>query len=103
MRALVITSLLLLASCCTYISKEEAKKLAIQELNRRKIILPQNFVIHVTEDTFLGESGPEVPVYVVSFDSPKRREGFPLFDVELNRCTGEIRTFGDFRNSRVLR
>jgi hypothetical protein len=103
MRALAITSMLLLASCCTYISKEDAKKLAIQELNHRKITFPQNCVIRVVEDTFVGESGPEVPIYVVSFDVPKRRAGLPLFDVELNRCTGEIRSFGDFRNSRVVR
>jgi hypothetical protein len=39
---------------------------------------------------------------VVSFSYPCRSQALSVYNVDVNRCTDEIRSVGDFRKSRVF-
>jgi hypothetical protein len=59
--------------------------------------------VEVTKATSIPEPGPDIPLYVISFNQPDRRPPNLLYEVNVNRCTAEIEAFGDFRKSRIFR
>jgi hypothetical protein len=103
MKLLAITFAVLLSSCCTYISKQDAIQIAKGEIKRRNIRLPQEYRENAERSTIIAESGPDIPVYVVSFNIARGGRQVPYCDVELDPCNGAVRRVGDFRKSRVFR
>src|SRR5258708_5382258 len=103
MRLFAITLSTFLSACCTYISNEDAIQIAKTEINRRNIKLPAQYAVHTTRGTIVTESGPDIPVYVVSFNLRRKGGQVPFYDVELDPCNGEVRKVGDFRNSPIFR
>src|SRR6266487_5214105 len=103
MKVMAIAFTALLSSCCTYITKQDAVQIAKAEINRRSIRLPQQYTVDAERDTFIGESGLEIPFYVVSFNIARGRGQIPFCDVELDARNGGVRSVGDFRKSRVFR
>ena len=93
----------LLSSCCTYITKQEAIRIAAEEVNRRHFTLPVGYAIQATKATPIAESGPETPLYLVAFNQPDRPPPNTRYEVNVNRCTGKVEAFGDFRKSRLFR
>jgi hypothetical protein len=96
------TFAVLLSGCCSFISKENAIKSATAEINRRHLTLPRDYTVGAKITNSVPESGPEIPLYVVSFNRTDSSSA-TLYEINVNRCTGEIQAFGDLRNSPVLR
>lgn len=78
------------------LSERQAIGIAKDEIERRHVKVPKDYRVEVVEDTAVVEFGPDIPVYVVSIYDPRRVERIALYDVEINRYTGEVRSFGDF-------
>jgi hypothetical protein len=79
-----------------FLSERQAISIAKAEIKRRHLKLPKDYAVEVVEDTAIVEFGPDVPVYIVSIYDPRRIERIALYDIEVNRYTGEVRSFGDF-------
>jgi len=71
MRLLASAFTAVLSGCCTYISREDAIQIAKGELGRRNRRLPHRYTVKATRSTIITESGPDIPVYVVSFNIPE--------------------------------
>jgi hypothetical protein len=103
MRLLAIAFTAVLSGCCTYISREDAIQIAKGELGRRNLRLPHRYTVEATRSTIITESGPDIPVYVVSFNIPRGGKQTPFYDLDLDPCNGSVRTVRDFRKSSVFR
>lgn len=79
------------------IGAERAISIAKQEIVRRKLPLPSNYRVEVSESTVISELQPDIPVYVISFNDPDRRRRLPAYEVNVIRDTGQVHAFGDFR------
>ncbi len=86
-----------------YISKQDAIQIAKREISRCNIRLPEQYRVDATRGTIVAESGPDIPVYIVSFNIPKGGKQIPFYDVEVDPCNGKVRKIGDFRNSPIFR
>jgi hypothetical protein len=80
-KLLAIMCAVLISSCCTYISKQDAIQIANGEIKRRNIRLPRQYTVDAERSTIIAESGPDIPVYVVSFNIAKAGKQVPYCDV----------------------
>jgi len=78
-------------------------QIAAEEVNRRHFTLPAGYAVDATKATPIADSGHDIPLYVVTFNQPNRRPPNTLYEVNVNRCTGKVEAFGDFRKSRLFR
>ena len=84
-------------------TSEDAVRIAKAEITRRNIKLPRQYIVHANQSTIVTESGPDIPVYVVSFNISRGGKEVPFCDVDLDPCNGDVREVGDFRKSRLFR
>jgi hypothetical protein len=103
MRLLAIAFTAPTSGCCASITKEDAIQIAKREISRRNIGLPEQYTVDAARGTIVTESGPDIPVYDVSFEIPRGSKQTPFCDVELDPCNGTVRRVGDFRNTPVFR
>ncbi len=103
MKLLTVLLAILISGCCTYITKQDAIRIAKEEIKRRSFPLPAVYVVDATRATPITESGPEVPLYMVTFNQPDRSPTDTLYEIDVNRCTGKIEAFGDLRKSHLFR
>jgi hypothetical protein len=76
------------------VTKEVAVQTSIKEVQKRKIVLPAGYQTDVSASFMYQETGPTIPVYMVSFSRGDRMRT-PLYEVAVNRNNGKIHFFSN--------
>lgn len=98
---ILVTVAFLLASCGTVpppvtrqrdstITKQMALSTAIDEIRRRKFVLPTDYQTEITESSFRPEVGPVTQQFSVAFLAGERSHRVRIYLVTINRSTGEV-------------
>lgn len=98
---ILVTVTFFLASCGTVtppatrqggstITKQMALSTAIDEIRRRKFVLPTDYQTEITESSFRPEVGPVTQQLSVAFLAGERSHRVRIYLVTINRSTGEV-------------
>ena len=75
------------------VTKASALRTALGEIKRREIVLPANYATEASGSYVSQETGPTIPVFTISFFSGTRPKRVMIYQVGINRNTGEILFF----------
>ena len=103
---LLVILIVLLSSCMSsgpsrlesgLLDRKHAIEIANWEILRRNLSLPRNHTIRVAEAQMFDEVNGVVPVYEVYFDFIQSGRSTNLYNITVNRRSGEIEFFSDSR------
>jgi hypothetical protein len=76
------------------ITKAVAVQTSVKEVQRRKLMLPAGYQTKVVASLVYQETGPTIPVYMVSF-ARRDRMRTELYEVAVNRNNGKVHFFSN--------
>jgi len=76
-------------------TRERAVSIAAGEVARRKLPLPEDHTVHISERVVALEVEPSYRIWRIEFTAPRRKS--PLYTVSVDQRNGRVEDFTDHR------
>lgn len=85
------------------VKREDAVKIAKEEVTRRRLSLPKNYVANVTDSLAFIEFRPTREIYIVSFAFADHGKQRIVYEINIDKRSGKVDDLTDLRAGTPLR
>jgi hypothetical protein len=85
------------------LKREEAVKIAKQEVARRRLSLPKNYIANISDSLAFIEFQPTREIYIVSFTFAYHGKARVAYEVNIDKRSGKVDDLTDLRTAIPLR